>query len=131
MLCLIPGDDRSVMGFRPAGNAAQSRRCDAAALRRTDSLSNHFALLPRSHQGPFSVLVGCSTLFISAPGSYLPSPGSRTKALYFLIPTHPPYSTLSHPPKKSVDKIEGFYSLGLFISFHQSVSTAFSHPSLF
>lgn len=48
-------------------------------LRHTKSLSNHFALLPRSHRGPVSILAGYSALFISAPGSYLLSPGSQMK----------------------------------------------------
>lgn len=51
-------------------------------LRHTKSLSNHFALLPRSHRGPVSVLAGYSALFISAPGSYLLSPGSQLKCFF-------------------------------------------------
>lgn len=62
---------------------ARSHRCSAAVLRHTKSLSNHFALSPLSHRGPVSVLAGYSALFISAPGSYLLSPGSQMK-LFFL-----------------------------------------------
>lgn len=51
-------------------------------LRHTKSLSNHFALLPRNHRGPVSVLAGYSALFISAPGSYLLSPGSQMKCFF-------------------------------------------------
>lgn len=64
---------------------AQSHRCSAAVLRHTKSLSHHFALLPRIHRGPVSVLAGYSALFISAPGPYLLSPGSQTKCFFFLM----------------------------------------------
>lgn len=59
-----------------------------AAPRHTKSLSNHFALLPRSHRGPVSVLAGCLTLFISASGSYLLSPGPRIKDFGLLQTAH-------------------------------------------
>lgn len=64
---------------------AQSHRCSAAVLRHTKSLSHHFALLPRIHRGPVSVLAGYSALFISAPGPYLLSPGSQMKCFFFLM----------------------------------------------
>lgn len=79
---LIPGDDSAVSSFWPKRSRAQSHRCTTAVLRHTKSLNNHFALLPRSHRGPVSVLAGYSALFISAPGSYLLSPGSQMKCFF-------------------------------------------------
>uniref|UniRef100_G3Q5I3 Uncharacterized protein n=1 Tax=Gasterosteus aculeatus TaxID=69293 RepID=G3Q5I3_GASAC len=55
---------RSVGSFWPWRSRARSHRCTTAALRRTTSLSNHFAPLPRIHWGPVSVLAGCSARFI-------------------------------------------------------------------
>lgn len=86
--------------FGPERRRAQSHRCTAAVLRHTKSLSNHFALLPRIHQGPVSVLAGYSALFISAPGSYLLSPGSQMKCIF--------------PPKKGTSDCVCVFWVGIF-----------------
>lgn len=116
-------------------NAARSHRCAAAAQAGTESLSNHFALLPRSHRGPVSLLARYPALFICTTDSYLLSPGPRIRCFSILFPNSEDQISCNPPRPPAPDVTERRYVIHLqkcteYSASQSSQSTGLLHRHL-